>query len=128
VQTSGYKWIALIKSSAASCLVFGVVSIVKVFSPTPTLLRRQVLRMIVASSFKRVLKRSRDALFMLAKASRYNDPDAGLHLWRMAAFARELAATVGWSQADCELLELAALLHDTGRIAAAALATSGQGS
>jgi putative two-component system response regulator len=82
----------------------------------PEIVRARVRAHLSLANARELDQRSRDALFMLAKASHYNDPDAGLHLWRMAAFARELAATVGWSQADCDLLELAAPLHDTGRI------------
>jgi putative two-component system response regulator len=61
-------------------------------------------------------KHSRDAIFMLGKAGHYNDADTGAHIWRMAAYARALAAAIGWSQADCDLLELAASMHDTGKI------------
>ena len=57
----------------------------------------------------------RDAVVMLAKAGHYNDTDTGTHIWRMATFARQLAATRQWSTARCELLELAALMHDTGK-------------
>ena len=65
---------------------------------------------------KELEKRSRDAIFMLGKAGHYNDADTGAHIWRMAAYARELAATIGWSPAECDLLELAAPMHDTGKI------------
>ncbi|AUB82859.1 HD-GYP domain-containing protein [Candidatus Thiodictyon syntrophicum] len=65
---------------------------------------------------KELEKRSRDAIFMLGKAGHYNDADTGAHIWRMAAYARELAATIGWSPAECDLLELAAAMHDTGKI------------
>ncbi len=65
---------------------------------------------------KELEKRSRDAIFMLGKAGHYNDADTGAHIWRMAAYARELPATIGWSPAECDLLELAAPMHDTGKI------------
>ena len=65
---------------------------------------------------KELEKRSRDAIFMLGKAGHYNDADTGAHIWRMAAYTRELAATIGWSPAECDLLELAAAMHDTGKI------------
>ncbi|EXJ16718.1 HD domain-containing phosphohydrolase [Imhoffiella purpurea] len=57
-----------------------------------------------------------DALSMLGEAGHYNDTDTGAHIWRMAAFARELAGACGWSQAACEDLERAAPMHDTGKI------------
>lgn len=44
------------------------------------------------------------------------DTDTGVHIWRMAAYARELAAALGWSSAAYEELERAAAMHDTGKI------------
>ncbi len=58
----------------------------------------------------------RDAVHMLGMTGHYNDNDTGAHIWRMAALARELAATVGWSEQDCQMLELAAPMHDTGKV------------
>lgn len=58
----------------------------------------------------------RDAISMLGEAGHYNDTDTGVHIWRMAAFARALAAAVGWSAGDCQLLEYAAPMHDTGKL------------
>ncbi|MDD2738393.1 MAG: response regulator [Methylomonas lenta] len=57
-----------------------------------------------------------DAIHMLGKAGHYNDTDTGAHIWRMAAYSRSLAETIGWSEARCHLLELAAPMHDTGKI------------
>ncbi len=56
------------------------------------------------------------AISMLAAAGHYNDTDTGLHIWRMAAYARELAQAVGWSAERARLLEHAAPMHDTGKI------------
>jgi len=61
-------------------------------------------------------KSHRDALSMLGKAGHYNDSDTGLHIWRMASYARRLAAAAGWSQPRCDLLELAAPMHDMGKL------------
>lgn len=61
-------------------------------------------------------KSYRNAVFMLGKAGHYNDTDTGVHIWRMAAYSRALACSLGWYQADCELLEMAAAMHDTGKI------------
>ena len=58
----------------------------------------------------------RDAIYMLGSAGHFNDNDTGVHIWRMAAFARELAAATGWSAQDCKTLQLAAPMHDTGKI------------
>ncbi|WP_305910369.1 HD domain-containing phosphohydrolase (plasmid) [Methylomarinum sp. Ch1-1] len=57
-----------------------------------------------------------DAIHMLGKAGHYNDTDTGVHIWRMAAYSRVLAETIGWDMERCNLLELAAPMHDTGKI------------
>lgn len=63
------------------------------------------------------LERShRDAISMLGEAGHFNDTDTGTHIWRMAAFAAHLAAVSGWNESDCRLLELAAPMHDTGKL------------
>ena len=58
----------------------------------------------------------RQAVFMLGEAGHYNDTDTGAHIWRMAAYARALAAAAGWPDDLVERLGLAAPLHDTGKI------------
>lgn len=61
-------------------------------------------------------KTQRDAVFMLGDAGHYKDTDTGEHLWRMAAYSRALAEAAGWPVDQCNLLELAAPMHDTGKI------------
>lgn len=56
------------------------------------------------------------AIQMLGQAGHYNDEDTGVHIWRMAAYAAALARAVDWPVAQADLLELAAPMHDTGKI------------
>ena len=56
------------------------------------------------------------AIKMLGEAGHYNDTDTGLHIWRMAAYASSLAKASGWSNQDAKLMELAAPMHDMGKI------------
>ncbi|MES1951792.1 two-component system [Salinisphaera sp. S4-8] len=58
----------------------------------------------------------RDALNMLGHAGHYNDTDTGVHIWRMAYYTTELARAYGLSAEQLHLIELAAPLHDTGKI------------
>ena len=58
----------------------------------------------------------REAVYMLGLAGHYSDNDTGVHIWRMAAYSRVLAEQVGWKRESAALLELAATLHDTGKI------------
>ena len=57
-----------------------------------------------------------EAIHMLGRAGHYNDTDTGVHIWRMAAYSRLLAEAIGWDEERCKLLELAAPMHDTGKI------------
>jgi putative two-component system response regulator len=57
-----------------------------------------------------------DAINMLGKAGDYNDSDTGVHIWRMAAYSSALAIAVGWDKDRAKLLEMAAPMHDTGKI------------
>lgn len=61
-------------------------------------------------------KNQRQAVFMLGDAGHYNDTDTGVHIWRMAAYARALASAVGWPSHLVERIELAAPMHDMGKI------------
>nr|WP_315188571.1 HD domain-containing phosphohydrolase [uncultured Albidiferax sp.] len=58
----------------------------------------------------------RDAILMLGHAGHYNDTDTGAHIWRMGAYARVLAQACGWDAASSTRLELAAPMHDTGKL------------
>jgi putative two-component system response regulator len=58
----------------------------------------------------------REAILMLGHAGHYNDTDTGAHIWRMAGYARELALAYGWDEVDARQLELAAPMHDTGKL------------
>lgn len=92
----------------------GVDYIVKPCSPG--IVRARVsahLSMVRATVLERTY---RESILMLAHAGHYNDNDTGAHIWRMAAYAREIAIALGWSLADAAQLELAAPLHDTGKL------------
>lgn len=58
----------------------------------------------------------REAILILGRASHFRDDESGVHPWRMAAYAAALAQAIGWSEADCRLIELAAALHDVGKL------------
>jgi putative two-component system response regulator len=58
----------------------------------------------------------RDAVYMLGRAGDYNDSDTGAHIWRMAGYSRILAEQAGWNGDAVALMDLAAPMHDTGKI------------
>lgn len=58
----------------------------------------------------------REAIHMLGAAGHYNDTDTGSHIWRMSAYSSALARAALWSVSDAATLELAATMHDMGKI------------
>lgn len=57
-----------------------------------------------------------EAIHMLGSAGHYNDTDTGAHIWRMAAFSGALARAALWNVDDAVTLELAATMHDMGKV------------
>ncbi len=92
----------------------GVDYIVKPVSPP--IVRARVATHLSLVRATLLTQSHRDAILMLGEAGHFNDTDTGAHIWRMAAYARELALGAGWSPEDSDRLELAAPMHDTGKI------------
>ena len=88
--------------------------IVKPFSPP--IVRARVATHLSLVQASRLERSYHDALAMLGMAGHYNDTDTGVHIWRMGAYARELAGALGWTRTACDDLERAAAMHDTGKI------------
>jgi len=93
----------------------GAVDFIQKPLSVPILLRRVATHLSLVR-LNELESARREAVYMLGEAGHYNDNDTGAHIWRMAGFACALARTVGWPQEQLELLELAAPLHDTGKI------------
>ncbi|MBL8468463.1 response regulator [Methyloversatilis discipulorum] len=83
---------------------------------SPIVVRARVSTHLSLVRASRLEASYRDAISMLGTAGHYNDSDTGVHIWRMAAYAQELARTIGWPAEDLRLIELAAPMHDTGKI------------
>jgi putative two-component system response regulator len=83
---------------------------------SPAVVRARVRTHLSLVRASRLEQSHRDAISMLGRAGHFNDNDTGVHIWRMATFARELASAVGWTAADCRTLELAAPMHDMGKL------------
>ncbi len=58
----------------------------------------------------------KEALDCLAVAAEHKDRETGCHIRRMGAFARLMAAKLGWSAERQNIIDLAAPLHDVGKI------------
>ena len=60
--------------------------------------------------------REKETLMRLARAGEHKDYDTAMHLQRMSLYSRALAEKIGMSEDDAEIIELAAPLHDIGKI------------
>lgn len=101
-------------NEAAGFAVGAVDYIVKPVFPQIVRARVQAHLSLVRSS---LLENSyRDAISMLGAAGHFNDADTGMHIWRMASYAKALAQALGWDHDKCRLIEMAAAMHDTGKL------------
>lgn len=88
--------------------------IVKPISPPIVLARvRNHLSLVSAAQLESSYK---DAIYMLGEASEFKDADTGTHIWRMAAYSSALAAALGWGAEACQQIEMAAPMHDIGKL------------
>ncbi len=70
----------------------------------------------VMQATREVRARERETLLKLAKAGEYRDQDTGNHLIRMAKYSRLIAEALGLSVMECDEIEVAAPMHDIGKI------------
>jgi putative two-component system response regulator len=83
---------------------------------SPAVVRARVRTHLSLVSAKQLAQSYNDAIYMLGEASEFKDTDTGTHIWRMAAYSSALATAAGWSQEACLQLELAAPMHDIGKL------------
>lgn len=74
------------------------------------------LERAIAEATSKVLDREYETLFRLAKAGEYRDAETGNHILRMAKYSRLIAEAMGLDRERCHLIELAAPMHDIGKI------------
>src|SRR5258708_21434395 len=63
-----------------------------------------------------VREREKEALVPLARAGEFRDEETGYHLIRMSRYSRLIANALGLEHDEAETVELAAPLHDIGKI------------
>ncbi len=78
--------------------------------------RARWLEQRVAEATGEVHRREHETLLRLAKAGEYRDEETGNHVIRMAKYSRLIAQRLGLSGEECETIELAAPMHDIGKI------------
>jgi len=57
-----------------------------------------------------------EALVILSKAAEYRDPETGAHISRMSHYSKLIAATLGLSEAEQDLILEASPMHDVGKV------------
>lgn len=78
--------------------------------------RARWLEQKVADATSEVRQREHETLLRLARAGEYRDEDTGNHVIRMAKYSRVIAEQLGLSKDECDAIELAAPMHDIGKI------------
>ncbi len=78
--------------------------------------RGKRLEDMVMEATREVREREKETLFRLARAGEFRDSEMGNHIIRMARFSRLIAVTIGLAEDQVESIELAAPLHDIGKI------------
>ncbi|NHZ69652.1 MAG: HD domain-containing protein [Thermotogales bacterium] len=78
--------------------------------------RARWLEQRVSEATSEIRLREHETLLRLAKAGEYRDEETGNHVIRMARYAHIIAERMGLSEEDCEAIELAAPMHDIGKI------------
>lgn len=65
---------------------------------------------------REIVAREHEAIHRLSLAAEYRDPETGAHLLRMANYARLIAANLGMSESEQELILNASPMHDIGKV------------
>jgi two-component system response regulator RpfG len=78
--------------------------------------RRRLLEHMVEDATREVREREKETLLRLARAGEFRGEEAGNHLIRMARYSWLIATAVGLPREEAETIEIAAPLHDIGKI------------
>src|SRR5499426_2579216 len=78
--------------------------------------KRRLLEGMVEEATREIREREKETLLRLARAGEFRDEETGYHLIRMARYSRLIANAVGLDRDEAESIELAAPLHDIGKI------------
>ncbi len=78
--------------------------------------RRRLLENMVDEATREIRARERETLYHLARVGEFRDSDTGNHLIRMARYSRLIAEAVGLDRDETDTIELAAPLHDIGKV------------
>ena len=81
-----------------------------------SLVRRKVAEETVRISQLETQLARNEVIRRLGIAAEFRDTETGLHIVRMSKYAKAIAVAMGCDRDFCELIELAATMHDVGKI------------
>ena len=70
----------------------------------------------VREATKEIRARELETLTCLSRASEQRDPETHEHIMRMSNYSRLIAHRLGFTEAECDLMLLAAPMHDIGKV------------
>jgi hemerythrin-like metal-binding protein len=80
------------------------------------LIRRRQMEEAMRISRLEVQMARNEIIHKLSVAAEFRDTETGLHVLRMSQYARVIARIMGCDETACALIELAAPMHDVGKI------------
>ena len=78
--------------------------------------QKDVLDEIVQTRTNELRRTRLQVVQRLGRAAEYRDNETGNHILRMSHISALLAKSIGWNEADCELMLHASPMHDIGKI------------
>jgi two-component system, response regulator RpfG len=78
--------------------------------------RARLLEQQVGEAVRDIRLREVETIFRLGKAGEYRDEETGNHIIRMAKYSRLIAEGLKLSEDECDMIEMAAPMHDIGKI------------
>lgn len=70
----------------------------------------------VRKAVREIRDREEELIHRLSKAAEYRDPETGSHIKRMSCYSRHIAAQMGFSVTEQDLILEAAPMHDIGKV------------
>jgi two-component system, response regulator RpfG len=78
--------------------------------------RARLLEQQVGEAVRDIRLREVETIFRLGKAGEYRDEETGNHIIRMAKYSRLIAEGLKLLEEECDMIEMAAPMHDIGKI------------
>ena len=79
--------------------------------------QNKILDQRVDARTKALHDTQREIVLRLVKAAEFRDPETGNHIHRMSEMVEIISRHYGLREKECELLKIASLMHDVGKVA-----------